>query len=134
MDQRPRMIQTRERCAYHGSTIRYNEGRESRLPKRTLMTKQDTAKWLLGMAAVSLAALLAWWSFDYGQSRYHWREAHLALEAQDEGHTRDIHDCFVHRASAPPDSGFERFEYRGCFDRVQEYASDETRGRIRWPQ
>jgi hypothetical protein len=37
------------------------------------------------------------------------------------GGPKDMQDCFVHRASAPPDSGFERFEYRGCFDRVQEY-------------
>jgi hypothetical protein len=45
-----------------------------------------------------------------------------------------IQDCFAHRTSAPPDSGFERFEFCGCFDRVQEYSGDETRGRIRWPQ
>jgi tetratricopeptide (TPR) repeat protein len=47
------------------------------------MTKRDIARGCLGVAAVFLAALVAWWSYHYAESRYHWREAQAALEAQD---------------------------------------------------
>jgi tetratricopeptide (TPR) repeat protein len=52
------------------------------------MTKYPVVRWCLGLATLFLAAFLAWWSFHYSQSRYHWREAHLALEAQDADRAR----------------------------------------------
>jgi tetratricopeptide (TPR) repeat protein len=66
------------------------------------MTKQDIVKWLLGMAAVFLTALMAWWSYYYAQSRYHWREAQLALEAQDADRARiHLKQCLLRWNSEP---------------------------------